>query len=477
MFVAWLWLPTVAFAVPQDFEGRRFYSGDLHVHTGASGDGMSSDVGECTGVCGAMADVAHDAAAAGLDFVAITDHANGWTISSPDLFQGALHWALEAHVPGEFVVVPGAEVWFELPDGSPLGHKNLLLFGTEEQTADFDMFSAQVDSGAATVQDCDRVWAYAAELQQRFGPLLLIPHHPAAVIPMVTDWSCQDDGFAPAVEIYSEHGNSERPAPAFDPQWSDPAPAGTSVFEALHPDGPGHRMGFVGGTDRHDTHAGDVCTIETAMFGPPYGGGLTMAVLDPDEVFDRGALYRAVVDRRTYATSGPALPALLEVLVDGRVVADMGQVASVPSGAGLTVRVSVPDADAAGVLRVLLTTPSGRLEASHDGANRWTLGLDGMPAFVYAELHLDGGAWNPDCSDGGDSTEERVWLSPIWLEEGAGPSSGRATGGCGCSSTTGLGGWLLFVPLFLLRRRASRRTRTRCPLCCAGQRPPAPMWC
>lgn len=457
MLVAWLVLSSAALAVPQDFDGRRFYSGDLHVHTGASGDGMSSDVGDCTGVCGAMSELGEAARASGLDFIAVTDHVNGWTISSPDLFEGALHHVVDAHVPGEFLVIPGAEVWFELPDRSPLGHKNLMLFGSDDQVAGFDMFAAQHHGSLEQVADCNGVWGYASSLQDQFGPVLLIPHHPSAVIPMITDWSCQDSLWSPAVEIYSEHGNSEVPEPDFDPQWSDPAPPGTTVFEAMHPDGPGHRLGFVGGTDRHDTHAGAVCTTETAIQGPPYGGGLTMAVLGPDEFFDRDALYAALVDRRTYATSGPDLPAVLDVLVEGRLVGSMGQVVVVPEGSSVQVRVRVPEEHADVVEAVVFTTPDGRLQGSPDGVGAWSLPADDLPAFVYAELQVDGAAWNPDCVDGGDTDDERVWLSPVWLEPGdPQPPAVVDDGGCGCAAAAHPVGLWWVALLVGWRRRVTR---------------------
>lgn len=85
----------------ETFEGRTFYFGDLHVHTGASGDGMAQDMGiACpSGVCGAVAGLGEEAWAQGLDFMAITDHTNGPAVSDEGDFNAVLAQVRALHDP------------------------------------------------------------------------------------------------------------------------------------------------------------------------------------------------------------------------------------------------------------------------------------------------------------------------------------------------------------------------------------------
>src|SRR5262249_30028684 len=140
-----------------------------------------------------------------------------------------------------------------------------------------------------------------------FGPMLLLPHHPALQSPMATDWSCYDAHFSPSVEVYSEHGSSEGGGSTFDPPWSTYVQSG-SVDWALDPEGPDLELGFFGGTDSHDTKPGSVCDRDLMQLQFPYGGGLTVAVLPDGQRFDRAAIHDALVTRHTYETSGPLMP-------------------------------------------------------------------------------------------------------------------------------------------------------------------------
>ena len=76
----WLVWVAVAFGV-EEFEGHTFVFGDIHAHTGASGDGGSADLGDCVRAsdetpadCGSVADLGETALANGLDFLATVDH-------------------------------------------------------------------------------------------------------------------------------------------------------------------------------------------------------------------------------------------------------------------------------------------------------------------------------------------------------------------------------------------------------------------
>jgi hypothetical protein len=414
---------SIAAATPITFEGNTYFTGDLHVHTGASGDGGSADFGVCDvdADCGAVADLAVMASEAGLDFLAVTDHVNGTNASDDPTFSGALALALEAHDPkGGLVVLPGAEVWYRLRDGTPLGHKNLLLFGTDDEVAGFEAVDAQHSGRGDIVASCETAWSAARAVQKSFGPALLIPHHPSLNVPMITDWTCHDPEVAPAVEIYSEHGASDLPEATWDPPWSGTT-EGTSVYSALLDHG--HQLGFVGGTDRHDTHPGAVCRLETMLFGPAYGGGLTIAVAPSGASLSREVLYEAITTRRTYATSGPVLPVVVEASTGGALVATMGETAGVPPGQPLDVEVRVPADLSAYVEEVLLVSPleDRYLTAVPEAPGTWRASVpsDELPPWFWAEVRVDGAAWWVTCDDGGADTQERLWLSPIWLGEGA----------------------------------------------------------
>lgn len=75
----------------ENFEGYSYYLGDPHVHTGVSGDGGSADLGNCTGVCGNVADVFPLARQAGLDWVAVADHINGLHAADPLRYDSLFH--------------------------------------------------------------------------------------------------------------------------------------------------------------------------------------------------------------------------------------------------------------------------------------------------------------------------------------------------------------------------------------------------
>ncbi len=315
---------SLAFAV-EEFDGRAFYVGDLHVHTGASGDGMSMDLGRMCppGTCGAVAGLGDEARARGLDFMAVTDHSNGPAAGEEGDFDAALDQVRALHDPdGEqgtpLVTILGAELQFELSEDEVLGHKNLLLFGDDAQTADFGWGAARFAGDSRQVSDCDAGYDWVAALEARFGPLVLIPHHPAGIFPMPVDWTCHDPTWEVAAEVYSAHGAALSVGSDFDPSTTGVVAEGTvhyAVGEA------GARLGFLASTDHHNTHPGEVCWAGDTK----YGGGLAVAVLEAGERLDRASLGAAIMSRRTYGTSGPALPVVVDYFgEDDRRLGGMG---------------------------------------------------------------------------------------------------------------------------------------------------------
>lgn len=426
MWMMWMGL-SVAVAA-EDFEGHTFLFGDIHAHTGASGDAGSSDLGTCVRAsdgtpadCGSVAELGPSALAQGLDFLATVDHVTSdVATTSVEAFEEVFHMVNELNDPAVgLITLPGAEIFAELPDGRTLGHRSLLFFGTEEMLAPVTMADLQPSGSVSNeIEACTVLSDFMAALEVRFGPALLIPHHPGVDKPMPTDWNCHDSRWAPVVEAYSEHGSSLDAAAGFDPPWSGAAPAGT-VKAAIDPDGFGHRLGLVGGSDNHDTNPGNVCRKDTVLDHHPYGGGLTGVVLEPSADPGRAAIHEAFVDRRTYTTTGPMLPLLVDVFTsDGAASAGMGGVLRVDTDTEIVVQARLPPDDAWLVQSVRILSPddSWVMVSTEPGVWSETFSIAEMPAYVMVDVVLDGALWfDSDCMDGGGTSLEHLWASPTWL--------------------------------------------------------------
>lgn len=400
----------------ENFNGNNFYAGDPHAHTGVSGDGAASDMGAGCAWCGAMADVFEYATVQGLDWVAFSDHSNdddSAHISLEPAFD-AFQRDVIAHDDDAdgLVLVPAAEIWLSV-GGQFIGHKNLLLFGDDATLASYVMTDAQPAGTGTEVGDCSAIATWMDSLTARYGHALLIPHHPAGLLPAPTDWSCHSDVYEPGVEVYSHWGNSL----GWSRDWetsTDPQPDST-VHAALDPGGFALHLGFLGGTDGHDTQPGNVCDHD---HNQPYAGGLTMIVLDESVAFSREAIYGAIVARSTYATTGPRVAMTLEYLVDGVVVGTLGQDVELQAGKAVVVRVTLPEADALNVQEALLVAPDEEIPLDYvsDGVFEAALDPDALPAWVYAAVSLDGRPYeiSVGCDDGGESNEW-LWASPTWF--------------------------------------------------------------
>ena len=424
LFVLGLVLASPAQAAEQ-FGDFVFYFGELHAHTGLSGDGGSEDLGNCEdGNCGNYADFFDTARfVSDLDFAAVTDHVNGGPSVDEEGWASNKQLVMDAHAQNEgFVAILGGEMDIELEVDGPIGHKNYLFFGHDPTFAHLELERVSTSGDADT---CAEVWDQVRQLDADHGPLLLLPHHPAAVKPQKTHWNCHDEDLSPVVEIYSGHGNS-RTSAEYDPY--DPLIhtfcMTCAVDTALSPDAHGLRLGIIGGTDFHDSWAGAVCHVDQ-LKDHPYGGSLTGVFLPPGETLTRLAIYEALRDRHTYATTGPQWPALLTVRDGaGAVLAVTGDVLAPPPEGPITFHVSLPpDAspyingvkifDAAGESTSLDETSPGEFELTYDELE--------IPWHAYAIVNIDGASWYADqgvvCLDGGEHGAEKIWTSPIWIEE------------------------------------------------------------
>ncbi len=443
-------LIAVSAEAAETFEGYNFYIGDLHVHTGVSADGGSWDLQDCE-TCGSWRDVADRAKSNGMDFVAVTDHINGPSTSESAYFRQLHVRMVEAHDPDNgFVTIPAAEVHFVGPGGD-IGHKNLYLFGDDDKLEDLTLDDVRFNGASTEVEGCDVIWDWMQDFEAEWGKAILIPHHPAPISPMPTDWTCHHETFQPSVEMYSMHGNSLFEGAAYDPPPAGSVEEGT-VHHALRVEK--YRLGFISSTDNHQSNPGDVCSNNGK-----YGGGLAIISLPKGESFSRLHLYQAILAHRTYASSGPLLPAVVDYYNNGHLIAGIGDEVSLGDNADLSAEVRVPSAYAAYVTRVMLMTPTAAIDFTEDEAGTWQIALDEVPEWAYPRLHIDGASWYGfECDDGGTSQEERIWFSPTWFisdeVEDTGIDEPIDEGCAGCSAGgAALGVWLIALPVALRRRR------------------------
>ncbi len=404
----------------EHFEGYGFYIGDPHLHTGASGDAGSTDLGVCEGTCGAAAEMAANARANDLDWLSVTDHTNGAWAPQQQAYAFVHQIVLEAHDPEDgFVTLPGAELWFQT-GSSPAGHKNLYFGASNELLAELSVDDTRWDGDGIQMDDCDAIWSWMAELEAAWGPVMLLPHHTGMPQGMGTDWRCHEGEeaarFAPAVEVYSRHGSSMACPSDYDPLWSGCEPSNV-VPTALDPLEHGLRLTIIAGSDAHDTLPGNICAHDTEMPPHPYGGGLTVAVIPDDQDFDRSTLFEAIRQGDTYATTGPLLPVIVEYSADGEILGGMGDDLVVPWGADLGVELRFPSERAEMVTQVLLLTPGDPLTMQDQGGGSWSLDVtaEDVPHWLLPQVRVDGEAWYDEpCEDAGEDYTEYLWISPSW---------------------------------------------------------------
>lgn len=402
----------------ESFNGRSFWIGDPHAHTGISGDAASSDFGGCD-ECGVLSEVFVQAREQGLDWVAFTDHVNGETDADPAAWERFQTTNLGEHDPaGGLVTVPAAEVWLRDPFNHAFGHVSFLAFGDNPTWAGIAIEEVRPPGGSdGRIVDCQSWWAQLDELSAVRGPVVSIPHHPAHFLPAVYDWDCFNPRYSPAVEVYSEHGTSMGDGVDFDPPWSTLVEEGT-VHAAMDPDRWGHKMGFIAGTDGHDSRPGSDCDTDRFLTNHPYGGGLTMVVTEEGPVLDRLAIHRAMMERQTYATSGPAMPAIVSWSSAGAALGQMGEDIGLPLGQSLHAQVEVPETWAPYLTMVELVSPDSRfaLEPLTGGVWAGELPTDQVQAWVYVAIRIDGAAaFGDTCPDGGSDSVDWAWLSPSWI--------------------------------------------------------------
>jgi len=298
------------------------------------------------------------------------------------------------------------------PDAPEYGHRNVYLVDTTDPEAPYVLGDCEAQDGCAPLvtsgegrvegredwatwkTPCD-LWAALDGLTDHGFAALTVPHHVALSVsgaegdalwgrtrPAATDWSwhpqdCEGvrdpDALEPLVELYSTWGNHEH---AHMTALEDPvdglADAERVVREVAlgGAAGPVHQLGFLGSGDNHAGNAGEdprhsfleqpdgafrsylvdcapdaPCTVRfgrTGLVGVRLDGPLT-----------REAVFEALADRHTVATTGEPFDVQVDVVADGVRLGRQGDAVDTPPGAVLAVRLDLGDATAAEVAWVV----------------------------------------------------------------------------------------------------------------------------
>ena len=397
----------------------------------------------------------------GLDFAALTDHAepdhvylDGLEGDGFDIWEGQGDVIAEGRLrqsEGANWVLPlsGYE-WTATgysTSGVPTGGHKTVVLAEARPCPFFRVAGKQLDGGIFTSERSDAVYVQSRTLQVErpaalwdaldMAPLrpdcapsrwLSFYHHTAYQLPQWVDWS--QNYAAPSretlVEIYSEHGASE----CVD---LDEATCAWRLNEGsgYHVEGSvqaalalGFQLGFVGGTDSHDARPGsledgggavahwrdsDGDGEADAVIRQYTSGGLTGAwvalglesPLDPDTLFD------ALEARHSAATSGPR-PGVVAFAVDSAGGVHLPGAVLDPDLMPFALRLSMPDAEDVTVDRIDAAGIAAQVEGG-SFAETW----DGRSGeWTYLRVRIGAG-------DG----EERVWLSPWFVDSAA---EGRA---------------------------------------------------
>ncbi len=251
----------------------------------------------------------------------------------------------EANRPGEFVAFLGYE-WHS----SAYGDRSVLFPDDEGELFLPDNIDALTDFA-------------------RRNGALLIPHHVAyrsGAPGRGVTWEGVDESVSPLVEIYSEHGGSERdrgPWPYVRHSLGPRTTRNTLQYALAH----GRRFGFVAGTDDH--------------FGYPgaYGEGLA-AVYAAEKT--RAAVWDALRSRRTYAVTGDRIE--LAFSVNG---AMMGS--PIPPGRKRHIRVNARGWDDMAMIEVLRNNRVIHRHFPEDAAK----GTDPLAGPVKCRIEFGWGPW------------------------------------------------------------------------------------
>jgi hypothetical protein len=420
--------------------GRTMFWGDFHNHTNLSFDGCEDRQRDCQPRGDTPgSDVFRRAEDAGLDFVALTDHAefdtwvdvdDGWQLdvqqATVDLVTDGLDGAVMPLLGFEWTAA------YNNPEGAAAGGHRTVVFEDTSLCADFwvgagtratakDRWGREwYDKRSRTAHDPVEFFEALAKADLRCGPARRLSwfHHPAMQPPRPVDWTLEmNRGLGDVlVEIHSEHGCSE----CFDLgaegcDWQiniERATPRGAVQVALQE---GLKLGFVGGTDNHEAMPGSVMDgpgpIASAVdidgdgelepYSMMHAPGAVSGVMVAGTELRRRLLFDALEARSTVAAS---------FIIDDIRVAALGADgvlylpgSEIPAAASpLRVMLELED-DRIDLWSVELLDPWNEL---HEKSTEPTMDvdIDLAPGEVrYFRIR----AW-------GDGQEHRVWVSPFF---------------------------------------------------------------
>lgn len=429
--------------------GRRVLWGDPHVHSDLSLDGCEDHASGCQGPDSEPgADVFVNAAANGLDWTVLADHAEMTTYWGSPEAEPIDVWTRQQELAVEAdggVVIPfiGYEWTYARSsvdsDGYREGGHRTVILEEPEACPEWRIGATPNPSdqekgwGTTVVSVANEISATSPELMrtamedaaETCGEMraLFIAHHPALSRPQPIDWRAAnnepDVRFEPLIEMVSEHGTSE----CFD--ITDPH----CDFRLFDEDGYyqwgsfqaaislGHKLGVMGGTDTHDARpasfgdgpsATSITLSDGRLAWQNYPGAMTGTMAATP--FDRYAVIDAMFARATMASTRAFIePRAFVETTDGRLLLPGAEVESDEPVAvtvsltgsydpNLYVRVGIDLLNEAGD-----TVAEIEATANDDDAIlRTTISGDDCTAcYVRVRLYEDD-----------DDEGERIWLSP-----------------------------------------------------------------
>jgi len=348
-----------------------------------------------------------------LDYGAVSDHDHRY--ETPDFtWPMTVDAAKRHHAPGAFVTLLGYEwaKWRRNGDGD----RNVYYPGDE---------GAMIRSETGEADTPPKLFAALADREA-----VVIPHHPAYG-GQWCDFKDHDARLERLIEIYSVWGNSERsladgnPLPVRGTRTNHPVRARAqgrrpgdftlAELEDINPLGfvqralaIGWRAGFTAGGDMHGAHPGDDVT---RGHGPAtYRPGLT-ALWAAERT--REAVFRALRDRRTVATTGARI--VVQFAVNGRPMGSEIPLSEAPGERVIAVEVNG-------------TAPIDRIEVVRNNADVHTVAgsrtadvaftwRDDAP---FSDLAITDAPFSPEPflfyylrvtqADG-----QMAWASPVWI--------------------------------------------------------------
>jgi hypothetical protein len=239
-----------------------------------------------------------------LDFTGMSEH--DFRLANPTTdWQTMINKANNFYNPGNFVTFLGNE-WGGGPGDDSEGHHSILFPGTPNMP-----YQAGVNvpimayPGYAYLPGIlkenisvntylqSNTLAKLWNLEKNYSPIM-IPHH---LFQQNFDLGHRTELMTPAVEIYSKWGSSEFANNLKETAISqsiDSSKAQTALLK-------GNKMGFIGGSDSHNTVPGAI-SYEDGRDALQYPESGLTAVLSDN--LTREGLWQAIINRHTYATSG-----------------------------------------------------------------------------------------------------------------------------------------------------------------------------